>query len=195
MCEMEKNEKPKLVWCVCGSFCTIGRYIDVMRTHAGRYDIYPVISEKTASTDTRFGRAADIINQISEICGRAPILTVKDAEPLGPVVKADIAVVAPCTGNTLAKIACGITDGAVTMAVKSVSRNGKPLLLSLATNDALSANLKNIGETAVRRGCFFVPMKQDDPVSKPFSLVADETLLPECIEAAFEGRQMRPMFV
>jgi len=192
---MENTGRLKLVWCLCGSFCTLGRHIAVMSTLAKKYDIYPVISEKTASTDTRFGRAEDIIEQVSGICGRRPILTVKDAEPLGPVIKADIAVVAPCTGNTLAKIASGITDGAVTMAVKSTVRGGKPVLLSLATNDALGANLKNIGETAVRRGCFFVPMKQDDPTGKPFSLVADETRLPECIEAAVNGRQVRPLFL
>jgi len=189
------ENKRKIVWAICGSFCTVAQNTAVMEKAASEFEIIPVISERTASTDTRFGKAADLIAEISGICGRKPILTVEDAEPIGPVLKPDLCVIAPITGNTLAKVTHGITDSAVTMAVKSTLRCEKPILLSLATNDALGANLQNIGQLAVRKNHFFVPMKQDDPLNKPTSLVADTSLLYDAIHAALEGRQLRPLFM
>ena len=184
-----------VVWCICGSFCTIPANLEIMRSLADKYSIIPVLSEKAASCDTRFTNAARLIAEVEEICGRKAILTVTDAEPLGPKLMPDLCLIAPTTGNTLAKLSHAITDGAVTMAAKSVMRNGRPLLLSLATNDALGANLENIGRMAARRGCFFVPMRQDDPIAKPYSLVADTAQLADAVEAAMAGRQLRPLFL
>ncbi len=187
--------RPKIVWAMCGSFCTLAENIDVMSKLCDRYEVIPVMSEMTARCDTRFGRASELRAKVESICMRPLILTLDEAEPIGPKMKPDLAVIAPVTGNTLAKIAHGITDGVVTMAAKSTLRNGKPLLLSLASNDALGANLENIGRLAVRRGVCFCPMKQDDTVNKPYSLVANITRLEDAIEAALEGVQIRPMFI
>ena len=185
----------RIVWCVCGSFCTIAEHLAVMKRIAAEHEIIPVLSEKTAVTDTRFGTAADLLDEIRTICAREAILTVADAEPIGPVLKPDLCVVAPATGNTAAKLAHGITDGAVTMAVKSTLRREKPILLSLATNDAMGANFGNLALLLNRKHFFFVPMKQDDPISKPTSLVADSSQLSDAISAALSGRQLRPLFL
>nr|MBQ4318971.1 dipicolinate synthase subunit B [Clostridia bacterium] len=185
----------RVIWCVCGSFCTIAENLAVMERLAHECEVIPVVSERTASTDTRFGKADDILKRISDICGREPILTVADAEPIGPVMKPDICIAAPVTGNTLAKLAHGITDSAVTMAVKSTLRREKPILLSPATNDAMGANFPNIGTLSQRKHFYFVPMKQDDPTGKPTSLVADTSQLYDAVYAALDGRQLRPLFV
>jgi dipicolinate synthase subunit B len=132
---------------------------------------------------------------VSELTGRDIIHTVKDAEPLGPKMPLDALIIAPCTGNTLAKIASGITDSAVTMAAKAHLRCDRPTLIALASNDAMSQNLANIGRLITRKSTYFVPMAQDDPVSKPHSLVADFSRLPEALSALFEDRQLRPLFV
>ncbi len=183
-------------YALCGSFCTIARSMKIMQALVDEgHELVPIMSECAFSTDTRFGRAADIRERVEKICSREIIHTVKDAEPLGPDVHLDMLVVAPCTGNTLAKLAHGITDGAVTMACKAHLRSDRPLLLALASNDAMSANLENLAIMLKRRSVYFVPLLQDDPVGKPHSLVAALERIPEALGAAKEGRQLRPLFL
>ena len=183
-------------YALCGSFCTLSRSVEVL-THLKEkgYDVLPIMSEIAAATDTRFGKAADFTDRIESICGRPIIRTVPEAEPLGPARPLEALVICPCTGNTLAKLANGITDTPVCMAAKAHLRSDRPLLITLASNDALSANLRNIGTLLSRKSVYFTPMVQDDPVSKPHSLVADFSLVPEALEAAMEGRQLRPVFL
>ena len=180
----------------CGSFCTHGRAMRELRNLISMgYEIQPIMSETVWSTDTRFGRAVDLIAELEAICKRPIIHTVVDAEPLGPSVPLEALILSPCTGNTLAKIANGITDTAVCMATKAHLRSDRPLVISLASNDALSANLKNIATLLSRKQIYFVPMNQDDPEKKPHSLVADFTLLRPTLQAAFEGKQFRKLFL
>jgi len=180
----------------CGSFCTHAQSLEALSSllNTGT-DVLPIVSETAASTDTRFGKAEDLIRTLSVMTGREPVRTIRDAEPLGPAVPLDALIIAPCTGNTLAKMAHGITDTSVCMAAKAHMRCTRPLLIALATNDALSANLSNIAVLLQRKNVFFVPMKQDDPVRKPHSLVADFSLLPSAFSAMTEGRQLRPLFL
>lgn len=179
----------KIGYAFCGSFCTHARSIEMLRTLAASHEIVPIASETAVSCDTRFGSAADFRRTVEDICKREIICTVADAEPLGPKEKLDALVISPCTGNTLAKIACGITDGAVCMAAKAHLRGDRPLVIALATNDALSANLKNLAILLERKNVYFVPLTQDDPISKPHSLVCEFSLLPETLEAAMHGKQ------
>jgi dipicolinate synthase subunit B len=153
------------------------------------------MSFNACSIDTRFGKASDFVSEITKICSREPIITIADAEPLGPKTPLDALVVCPCTGNTLAKLAQGITDTPVTMAVKAHMRQSRPLLIALATNDGMSANLKNISSLLEKKSVYFVPMKQDDVLKKPHSLVAELEMLPECLSDALEGKQKRPLFL
>lgn len=182
-------------YALCGSFCTHKTALSVLESLARSYDVCPILSTASATTDTRFGTAQELICRLREISGREPIMTVKDAEPLGPKTPLDALVISPCTGNTLAKIACAVTDTPVTMAAKAHLRNGGRLLIALASNDAMGANLSNIGSLIVRKNVYFVPMVQDDVVKKPHSLVADFRLLPDALAAAFDGRQLRPLFL
>lgn len=185
-----------ICYAMCGSFCTLSHSFDILEamSHSG-FEFIPVMSEMTYSTDTRFGKASSHISKLEEICGKTVIHTVKDAEPIGPSLKPDAMIICPCTGNTLSKIANGITDSAVTMAAKAHMRNNKPLIIALATNDGLSANLVNIGKLTLRKNVFFVPLVQDDPKNKPFSLIAKFDLLPETLESAVSGKQLMPMFL
>ena len=182
-------------YCFCGSFCTFSRSIEVLKELVSRYEVQPVFSFNAASTDTRFGKASDFTDTVTEICGRAPICTIFDAEPLGPQIPLDALVIAPCTGNTLAKMALGITDTPVTMAAKAHMRRSRPLLIALASNDAMSANLKNIACLLEKKSVYFVPMVQDDPEKKPHSLVADFAQTPQCLADAINGQQKRPLFL
>lgn len=179
---------------MCGSFCTVSKAIEQMKLLREQYDILPIMSQNLYATDTRFGMAGDIISQVEEISGRQVLHTIVDTEPIGPKKLADITVVCPCTGNTLSKIANGITDTSVTMAVKSSLRIGAPVLLCVASNDSLGASGANIARLLNTKNIYLVPMKQDDPIKKPFSLVADFSLLPQCVSAALEGRQVQPVF-
>lgn len=180
----------------CGSFCTLARSVAVLRRlKESGHDLLPIMSDTTYTTDTRFGTAADFIWQIEDICGHRVIHTISEAEPLGPARPLEALVIAPCTGNTLAKLAKGITDTPVCMAAKAHLRCDRPLLLALASNDALSANLSNIATLLARKSVYFPPLRQDDPIAKPHSLVADFEAIPEALAAALEGRQMRPLFV
>ena len=158
-------------------------------------DILPIMSERAYSTDTRFWSAVDLVNRVEELCGREVIHSIDSAEPLGPKMPLDSLIIAPCTGNTLAKISRGITDSAVTMAAKAHLRSDRPLLIALATNDGLSQNLGSLAGLITRRSVYFVPMRQDDPIGKPHSLVAEMSLIPECFELMKNEDQMRPIFL
>ena len=181
---------------MCGSYCTHKRSLGQLRALiADDYEVLPIVSENVFSTDTRFGRASDLYTELYNICGKEPIHTIKDAEPLGPKIRLDTLIICPCTGNTLAKMAEGITDTAVTMAAKAHLRGNGRLVIALASNDALSANLKNISVMLNRKKVFFVPMEQDDPTSKPHSLVASFELLKPTLEAAKKGIQYQKLFI
>ena len=180
----------------CGSFCTHAASLSTLSALISRgYEIQPIMSVCAYTTDTRFGSAAQLRDRVESLCQRNIIHTIEAAEPLGPKIPLDALVIAPCTGNTLAKIASGITDTPVTMAAKAHLRCDRPLLIALATNDALSQNLGNIARLLTRRSVYFVPMKQDDPVGKPHSLVADFASLPIALEKALKGEGLRPLFV
>lgn len=183
-------------YALCGSFCTFAASITAMRAliDEGR-ELQPILSQNAASLDTRFGKADVHRQTIAALCRREPILTIADAEPLGPKTPLEALIIAPCTGNTLAKLALGITDTAVTMAAKAHLRQSRPLLLALASNDAMAANLKNIALLLEKKAVYFVPMRQDDPEKKPHSLVADFSLIPACLADALAGHQRRPLFL
>lgn len=181
-------------YAMCGSFCTLSRSIEQMANLKKLgYNIVPIMSEIVYSTDTSFGRASDFIEKTKEICATEIIHKIEQAEPIGPKKMLDILVIAPCTGNTLAKMAGGITDTAVTMAAKSHLRNGRPVLINVSTNDALGAAAKNIGQLLNYKNIFFVPFKQDDSVKKPRSIVADFNKIPEAIKSALNSEQLQPM--
>lgn len=185
-----------LGYALCGSFCTLAQSIAAMEELRKQgHDLYPMMSEITYATSTRFGKAEDFRWQVEALCGREIVHTIADAEPIGPKKHLDLLVVAPCTGNTLSKIAHGITDSCVTMAVKAQLRNLRPVVLALATNDALSGSAKSLGTVLATRGIYLVPLGQDDPFGKPTSMIADFTRLPATVEAALEGRQLQPLLV
>ena len=177
-----------------GSFCTFSAVLPQIKNLCEMgADVLPLMSYKAYSTDTRFGKAKDIVSSIEEITGKKVLKSVEEAEPIGPRELLDILIVAPCTGNTLGKIANGVTDTSVTMAVKAHLRNGRPVLLAVSTNDGLSGSAKNIGALLNTKNMFFVPFGQDDHIKKPTSLVADMGLiLPSC-EMALEGKQIQPV--
>lgn len=184
-----------LGYALTGSFCTLSKSLEVISGLVNRgYDIQPIMSETVYNTDTRFGKSCEINKRLSEITGRDIIHSIVDAEPLGPKVKLDAMIICPCTGNTLAKIANGITDTAVCMAAKAHLRNNNPLVIALASNDALSGNLKNIGTLMSRKNVYFVPMLQDDPENKPHSLVADFDLVYDVLAYALRGKQYPYIF-
>ena len=179
---------------LCGSFCTHSQAIEQMERLGKQYHILPVMSQNAFETDTRFGKAADLIRRAEEISGKRVLHTIVDTEPIGPKGLVDVMAVCPCTGNTLSKIANGITDTSVTMAVKSSLRIGIPVVLCVASNDSLGASGQNIARLMNTKNVFFVPMRQDDPVKKPLSLVADFSALEKSVEAALEKRQLQPVF-
>lgn len=185
-----------LGYAFCGSFCTHQQSLRELRNliDAG-HEVLPIFSDAVWSTDTRFGSASALREQVEALCKREVIHSVVDAEPIGPKTHLDALIVCPCTGNTLAKIANGITDTPVCMAVKAHLRSDRPLVISLASNDALSANLKNIATLLSRKQVYFVPMVQDDPEKKPHSLVADFSLLQATLHSAMEGKQYRRLFL
>lgn len=185
-----------LGYAFCGSFCTHAQSLEQMRRLLEMgYEILPIMSEAVWQTDTRFGSAAGLRKTVEALCGREIVHTVVEAEPLGPKTRLEALIISPCTGNTLAKLANGITDTSVCMAAKAHLRSDRPLVITLASNDALSANLKNIATLLSRKHVYFVPMNQDDPEKKPHSLVADFSKLPETLHAAMEGRQFRRLFL
>lgn len=188
-------DKIRLGFAMCGSFCTFKLVLEELERLAKDYDITPIMSQGAAFTDTRFGKAEDFRRRVAEICGREPITTIADAEPIGPRALLDVLVIEPCTGNTLGKLANGITDTPVTMAAKAHLRNGRPVVLAVSTNDALGASARNIGTLMNVKNIFFVPMRQDAPAGKPASVVADFTKTDAAIKSALEGRQTQPLLL
>ena len=182
-------------YALTGSFCTLSRSLSVLEALVRSGDeVVPFLSERVASTDTRFFRSAELVERVESLCGRRAVRTVEDAEPFGPR-PLEALIISPCTGNTLAKLAHGITDGAVTMAAKAHLRCDTPLLIALASNDAMSQNLGSIATLLTRRSVYFVPMRQDDPEGKPYSLVAEIERVPEALAALRKGRSLRPLFI
>ena len=187
-------DRSRLGFAFCGSFCTLSKAVAKLRSavEAG-YDVYPIMSFNAYATDTRFGKADDFVWEIEDLCGRKVIKSIVGAEPLGPKKMVDVLLIAPCTGNTMAKLALGITDTPVTMAAKSVLRVGIPVVLAPATNDALAASAQNIGRLMNTKHIYFVPMAQDQPEKMPTSVIADfERVLP-AVEAARRGEQLQPV--
>ena len=180
---------------LCGSFCTFDAVFPVMEAVAKTHNVIPIFSTVSYTTDTRFGTAQAHIARATDICGKAPIHTIAQAEPIGPKKLLDVLIVAPCTGNTLAKLAHSIADGPVTMAVKSHLRNGRPVLLAVSTNDALAGAAENIGKLLGKKHYYFVPFGQDDPIKKPTSMVADFTKIPHALSAVLEGKQIQPIIL
>jgi dipicolinate synthase subunit B len=181
-------------YALCGSYCTFEKAIAALEeVHKQFGKVIPIMSENAAATDSRFGTAESFKERIRTICGREIITTIAGAEPIGPKALLDVMVIAPCTGNTIAKLAAGITDSSVTMAAKAHLRNSRPVVIAVSTNDGLTANAKNIGTLLNRRNIYFVPFYQDDPIKKTGSVVADFNLLPEAITAAVSGRQLQPI--
>lgn len=178
---------------LCGSYCTYEKVMKTVERLADEYDVTPIMSENSAKTDSRFGRAEDFRAALERFTGKKVIDSIAAAEPIGPKGLLDVLIVMPCTGNTIAKLANGITDSAVTMAVKAHLRNARPVVLAVSSNDALSANARNIGELLARKNIFFVPFYQDDPQKKPYSLVADFELVRETVTEAMKGKQLQPV--
>ena len=185
----------RIGFALCGSFCNHPKILMLFEEMAESFEMVPILSENTARYDTRFGLADDLIARVERAAGRPAIRTIVEAEPFGPQDLADVLVIAPCTGNTLAKLAHGITDGAVTMAAKGHLRNGKPVVLAIATNDGLSASAPNIAALLNRKNYYFVPFGQDNAEAKPTSLIADFRKIIPTAEAALEGRQIQPILL
>lgn len=182
-------------YAICGSFCSFSASVLTLRELVKTGEqVLPIISERAYSTDTRFYASSEFVRDVEAICGQKAVHSIVEAEPLGPKKPLDALIICPCTGNTLAKISRGITDSSVTMAAKAHLRCDRPLLIALATNDALSQNLENIARLLTRKSVYFVPMRQDDPMGKPHSLVADFSRVPEALTAMREQRQLRPLF-
>ncbi len=186
----------KLGFALTGSHCTIDEvlpYMEQLKNDGA--DIIPIFSPAVANTDSRFGKAKDLLEKIISITGKEPLTNLVQVEPIGPQKQLDIILVAPCTGNTLAKLALGITDTSVVLACKAQLRNNRPVVIAVSTNDGLSANARNIGTLLNRRNFYFVPFGQDAPNNKQSSLVAKMGLIPETISAAMDGRQLQPVIV
>lgn len=179
---------------LCGSFCTHEKALAALKRLTEEYEtVIPIVSENAAFTDTRFGTSDALLEQLEELTGHEVLYDIPSVEPLGPKGMIDVLVIAPCTGNTLAKLAHGITDTAVTMAAKSHLRNGRPVVIALSTNDALSGSAPAIAELLNRKNYYFVPFGQDDAQGKPTSLQADFSRIGDTVDAALEGRQLQPI--
>lgn len=193
---MNSMKQITLGYAFCGSFCTIKQSVAALKELVKQeYKIRPIMSQIVYTTDTRFGKARELIEEVEELCGEKVIHDIPSAEPIGPKNLLDLIVVSPCTGNTIAKTALGVTDTSVTMAVKAHLRNEKPVVLAIATNDALGATAKNIGLLHNTKNIFFVPYRQDDPYQKQKSLVCDFSLIPKTVEYALQGKQIQPVIM
>ncbi len=180
---------------LCGSFCTFSQVFPIIKLLAATHNIIPILSSAVTTIDSRFGLAENHIREITTICGNEPICTIAQAEPIGPKKLLDALIIAPCTGNTLAKLSHSIADTPVTMAAKSHLRNGRPIIIAISTNDALAGAAENIGRLLSKRNYYFVPFRQDDPLGKPTSLVADFSKIPQALEAAVTGKQLQPILL
>lgn len=190
----KKQKKKTLGFAITGSFCTYASILkEIQKLVENGYEIVPILSPVSASTDTRFGKASDFKTELKSITGREPLETLSAVEPLGPKGLIDALIIAPCTGNTLAKLANAVSDTPVNMAAKSLMRNEKPVIISISTNDALGLNLANIAKLIVAKNVFFVPFGQDDAKNKPKSLISDVSLIEETLLAAEKGTQLQPL--
>ena len=187
--------KPSIGFAFCGSFCTIESATAALTVLLPHYRITPIFSEAVQHTNTRFGKADAIMQKIESLCGTSGIKSIVEAETIGPKKLFDLLIIAPCTGNTLAKLSLGIIDATVPMAAKAHLRNARPLLIAPASNDALSVGLRHIGTLVLRKNVFFVPFGQDDPIGKPTSLIADFSKIPEAALSALENKQLQPMLL
>ncbi len=185
----------RIGFALCGSYCTFSKVFPVLERLAKDHRVVPVFSHNVAATDSRFGSAAEFYARASMATGVEPVCTIEDAEPIGPKKLFDALIIAPCTGNTLAKLRCGIADTPVTMAAKSHLRNGRPVLVAVSTNDGLGTAAENLGALLARKHYYFVPFGQDDPQGKPNSLVADFEKIPEALDAALQGKQLQPVLL
>lgn len=186
----------KTGFAITGSFCTFDVVLkELKKLCETGADVMPILSYNTATTDTRFMKCEDLKSRVKEMTGRAPVETIVDAEPIGPKKLLDLLIVAPCTGNTMAKIASGVTDTPVTMAVKGQLRNGRPVLIAVSTNDGLSANAKNLGMLLNTKNVFFVPFRQDSYDKKSSSLVAEMSMIIPAAESALEFTQLQPVLL
>ena len=189
------EDKKRIGLAMCGSYCTYAEVFYHAEKMAEKYNIVPIMSDTAAETDSRFGTVSEHLRRLMALSGRKVITSIPDAEPLGPAMPLDALIIAPCTGNTLAKLAHSIADGPVTMAVKSHLRNGRPVIVAVSTNDGLAGAAENIGKLMARKHYYFVPFGQDDAIGKPTSLVADFAKIPQTLEAALEGRQVQPVLI
>ena len=191
---MSGKERLTVGFAITGSFCTYEKIKEVLRVLIKQnLHVIPIFSDEARSLDTRFGKAEDFVKEVREITGEQGICTIPEAEPIGPFAFLDVLVIAPCTGNTLAKLCGGITDTPVLMAAKAHLRNEKPLLISVSTNDAMGMNFKNIGALYNMKHVYFVPFGQDDWTKKPNSLISHVELIPQSIQAALHGKQLQPV--
>lgn len=190
-----KLDNKNIGFALTGSFCTFEKTIQEMKKLSKKCNLIPIMSFNSYSLDTKFGKAIDIKDEIERICNRKIINTIPDAEPIGPKKMLDLLVIAPCSGNTIAKLSNDIIDTPVTMACKSALRNNTPIVLGISTNNALSGAAENIGRLLNRKNYFFVPFKQDNPITKPRSMVFDTTYLEKTIEEALEYRQISPIIL
>lgn len=189
-------EDKTIGFAVCGSFCTHARAMEALEQVKARFArVVPIVSEVTANTDTRFGTAHDLMREMERICDRRVISDLREAEPIGPKKLLDLLIICPCTGNTLGKLAAGVTDSSVTMAAKAHLRNERPVLIAPSTNDGLAASAASIGALLPRKYIYFVPFGQDDFQNKPTSLVADFSQVADAAQAALAGRQLQPLLL
>lgn len=186
----------KVGYALTGSFCTFSKALPCIEQLCNEgADVFPIMSYNAAYTDTRFGESAMFREKIETMCGKSIITTVAQAEPIGPKALLDVLIIAPCTGNTLGKLANGVYDTSVTMAAKAHLRNNRPVIVAVSTNDGLSASAKNIGILLNMKNYYFVPMRQDDPIKKPASLVADFSQVLETARSALENVQIQPILI
>lgn len=186
----------RIGYCLTGSYCTFQKSLEVLSEllDAG-FEVFPMMSENAYHTDTRFGTAKDFIETIETMTGKPVLAQISQVEPIGPKKYIDVMVISPCTGNTLSKLANGITDTAATMAAKASLRNSIPVVIALATNDGLGQSAKSLGMLMPVKNVYFVPLRQDDPVKKPTSLVCDFSKVKETVLAALEGKQTEPVLI
>lgn len=186
----------KIGFAVTGSHCTVAEVLPMMgllKDEGAR--VIPILSQAVVANDTRYGTVKELLEKINDITGEKPLLTLVEVEPIGPKKLFDLVVVAPCTGNTLAKLALGVSDSSVLLACKAELRNNRPVVIAISTNDGLSANAKNLGTLLNRKNVFFVPFGQDAPETKETSLIAKISLLPETILEALQNRQIQPLLI
>lgn len=187
--------KPVLGFAICGSFCTFDRILPILENLSDSFKIIPIMSDIASGTDTRFYKIDDFKAKIIEITGGEIISSIVDAEPIGPLKLLDILLIEPCTGNTLSKLANGVSDTPVTLAAKAHLRNERPVVIALSSNDALSGNAQNLGKLLNTKNYYFVPMRQDDCFNKPNSMVSDFSMTKAALNAALKGNQMQPVFI